>query len=326
MLDAPTMEFNSLEEAAELDINSVDELTVLLLRLVLQYNYVSFSGRTFRQIVGTAMGTACAPTYANLFLAGYEEPELVKFKRTLLYYGRFIDDTFAIIVGSLADVLAFQDHFGKLHPNMRMEWTHSRFSLPFLDVHVSLEVAPGTLHRSTHVGIVTRVYQKALNAYLYIPWNSCHSDQSKRAWVKGELIRYVRLSSEEKDFMKIKRIFCSRPRLRGYPGRWLRSVFSEVSYAVERPKALLPRPCPQQGNQSGQLHVLKLTHNPLWDAVDFGPVWRSLRDAWYETGTGRTGDRFRASFSKPEALGDRLNKNNRDAMEVFYQCEPATVV
>ncbi|EIM82606.1 uncharacterized protein STEHIDRAFT_64736 [Stereum hirsutum FP-91666 SS1] len=58
-----------------------------------------------------------------------------------------------------------------------------------------------------------------MNSYLYIPWRSCHSVESKRAWVKGELIRYVRISSREEDFLKIRGLFIKRLRMRGYPGR-----------------------------------------------------------------------------------------------------------
>ena len=71
---------------------------------------------------------------------------------------------FAIVKGSLEDVLRFQTRFGALHPNMKMEWNHSCFSLPFLDVNVSLEAAPGQLYQASQLGIVTRVYQKVLNA------------------------------------------------------------------------------------------------------------------------------------------------------------------
>jgi hypothetical protein len=319
ILDVSPMRFDTLEEAVELDINSLDELAVLLLRLVLKNNYVSFGGRTFRQIVGTAMGTAVAPTYANLFLAGYEVSALKEFKTALLYYGRFIDDTFAIIQGNLDTVLSFQKRFGELHPNMKMEWTQSKFQLPFLDVHVSLEVDPSVLSRSTLVQVVTRVYQKALNSYLYIPWMSCHSDASKHAWVKGELIRYVRLSSKVEDFKKIRQLFSSRLRARGYPGRWLRKIFSEVSYVEERPKALLPRPqAPiSDWEPAAKLYVLKLTHNPLWEEVDFGPIWKTLRSAWVECGLGKSEDRFLASFKKPGSLGDTLNKLNGGILEAL---------
>ncbi|SJL17766.1 uncharacterized protein ARMOST_21327 [Armillaria ostoyae] len=317
MLGAPSMAFSTLEEAVNLDINNKDELIILLLRLVLQFNYTSFGGRTFHQVIGTAMGTALAPTYANLFLAGYEVTALVEFEHCLRFYGRFIDDTFAIIVVSLDQVLKFQERFGNLHPNMKMEWSQSQLHLAFLDVHVSVEDVPGTVAWSTRREIVTRVFQKSLNAYLYIPWKSCHSVQSKKAWVKGELIRYVRISSREEDFKKMQVLFIQRLRDRGYPGKWLRTVFSEVSYVIERRNALKSHSPSPPWECDSRLYVLKLTHNPVWDSIDLSPIWKTLRDAWLECGLGRHSDRFLASFKKPESLGDIFNKMNKKTLIAY---------
>ncbi|KAJ7119196.1 hypothetical protein C8R43DRAFT_857885, partial [Mycena crocata] len=163
---------------------------------------------------------------------------------------------------------------------------------------------------------VTSVYQKALNAYLYIPWNSCHSVESKRAWVKGELIRYVRICSRESDFARIRTDFMVRLRERGYPPRWLLNVFEEIKYKVERPTAL--KPIVHNTTQGAPvLHVLKLTHNPIWDEIDLNPIWRELNSSWKEFGIGYPEFRFMASFKKPPALGDRLNTTNRNILNTY---------
>ncbi|KAJ7714814.1 hypothetical protein B0H16DRAFT_1248517, partial [Mycena metata] len=156
---------------------------------------------------------------------------------------------------------------------------------------------------------VTSVYQKELNAYLYIPWNSCHSLDAKRAWIKGELIRYVRICSKECDFAMIQTDFMVRLRERGYPGRWVQNVFNEIKYTVERPNALKPS-ARKNADEGPELHVLKLTHNPVWDDLDLSPIWRELEETWSDLGTGYPNFRFMASFKKPPALGDRLNTNN----------------
>ncbi|KAJ7339167.1 hypothetical protein DFH08DRAFT_964202 [Mycena albidolilacea] len=160
-----------------------------------------------------------------------------------------------------------------------------------------------------------KVFQKALNAYLYIPWNSCHSTDSKRAWVKGELIRYVHLCSKESDFNSIRTEFVKRLRVRGYPGHWLRDVFEEVNYAAERPSALKPA---VKTVDCQEVHVLKLTHNPVWDDIILSPVWHNLADAWNEFGAGCPELRFMASYEKPVALGDRLNTTNRNTLEEYH--------
>ncbi|KAJ7076043.1 hypothetical protein B0H15DRAFT_791142, partial [Mycena belliarum] len=162
------------------------------------------------------------------------------------------------------------------------------------------------------------VYQKALNAYLYIPWKSCHSEDSKRAWVKGELIRYVRICSNELDFVRIRNDFASRLRERGYPGLWLRRIFDEIQYKAERPTALKSS-APKGSDNGPDLHVLKLTHNPVWDEIDLHPVWRDLDKAWRELEAGYPEFKFLASFKKPVALGDRFNKNNRDTLGAYHK-------
>ncbi|KAJ7742235.1 hypothetical protein B0H16DRAFT_1323444 [Mycena metata] len=172
--------------------------------------------------------------------------------------------------------------------------------------------------------LVTSVYQKTLNAYLYIPWNSCHSNDSKRAWVKGELIRYVRICPKESDFAKIQTVFMVRLRERGYPGRWLQQIFEEIKYKVERLTALKPI---ARDNATGDpvLHVLKLTHNPIWDGLDLNPLWREFNETWKEFGMGYPELQFMASFKKPHALGDRLNTINRETLNTYHTSIAAPV-
>ncbi|KAJ7291689.1 hypothetical protein C8J57DRAFT_1044376 [Mycena rebaudengoi] len=156
-----------------------------------------------------------------------------------------------------------------------------------------------------------------MNACLYIPWNSCHSPDSKRAWVKGELTRYVRTCSSEADFAKIRTEFAIRLNPRGYPGRWLRNVFEEINYKAERFKALKPSE-PKHSEGGPEIHVLKLTHNPIWDDINLSPIWRDLGDAWTKFGEGYPEFHFMASYKKPASLGDRLNIHNRKTLEAYH--------
>ncbi|KAJ7733883.1 hypothetical protein B0H14DRAFT_3517257 [Mycena olivaceomarginata] len=182
-----------------------------------------------------------------------------------------------------------------------------------MDVGPVGHILPLDPRRMAAVVLVTSVYQKALNAYLYIPWNSCHSLNSKHAWVKGELIHYVRICSKESDFTNIQKDFLVRLRERGYPGRWLEGVFEEIRYKVERPTVLKPNTA-DTDIEDPALHVLKLTHNPVWDDIDLNPFWRELAETWTELEAGYPEFRFMASFKKPTALGDRLNTTNRDTL------------
>ncbi|KAJ7779733.1 hypothetical protein B0H16DRAFT_1300148 [Mycena metata] len=150
-----------------------------------------------------------------------------------------------------------------------------------------------------------------------IPWKSCHSADSEHAWVKGELIRYVRICSNEADFAKTRKDYAIRLHDRGYPGRWLQNVFDEVEYKAERPK-VLKSPLPNGEGDGQELHLLKLTHNPIWDAIDLRPVWRDLDEASRDLGAGYPEFRFLASFKKPISLGDRFNKTNHNTLKTYH--------
>ena len=101
--------------------------------------------------------------------------------------------------------------------------------------------------------------------------------------------------------------------------QYLTSKFPVWPYIEECPKALLP--CPQapisDWEPAARLYDLKLTDNPLWEAVDFGPIWKTLHSAWVECGLGRSEDRFLTSFKQPESLGDTLNKLNGGILEAL---------
>ncbi|KAJ6564211.1 hypothetical protein B0H19DRAFT_1067801 [Mycena capillaripes] len=121
---------------------------------------------------------------------------------------------------------------------------------------------------------------------------------------------------KKSDFAKIQTDFMVRLRKRGYPGRWLQHAFEEIKYKVERPSALKPV---AHNTAAGDptLHVLKLTHNPVWDELNLNPIWRELNETWRETGTGYPEFRFMALFKKPPALSNRLNTTNRNTLNTI---------
>ena len=67
-----------------------------LLKLVLHNMYFEFNGDYFLQIGGTAMGTALAPNYANIFIDKFETKSLDNYPLKPLIWKRFIDDIFMV--------------------------------------------------------------------------------------------------------------------------------------------------------------------------------------------------------------------------------------
>ena len=72
--------------------NSSDKHISELLELSLTNNDFEFNKETFLQISGTAMGKKFAPSYANLFMAQWENTALEKFYPKPTMYFRYLDD------------------------------------------------------------------------------------------------------------------------------------------------------------------------------------------------------------------------------------------
>lgn len=211
----------------------LQRLIMDLLTFVMRNSYLSFRNTTYRQIDGTAMGTACAPTYANIYVFMKEKQVVADLTGALRVYKRFLDDIFAFIAADRVD--EFKARMNQLHPKLKFDFvTHSSEAV-FLD----LAIHKGKrFYESTIFDL--RVHQKSMNLYLYIPWNSFHTDAAKQSFIQTELMRYVRNSSDREDYLKIKKVFYVRLRDRGYPQSFLRPLFTDAVFYADRHYFLYP--------------------------------------------------------------------------------------
>ena len=98
--------------------------------------------------------------------------------------------------------------------------------ISFLDLLLFKDSEHNTLQYST--------FQKPLNTYLYILYESFHPASNKKAFIKGELMRYARNSSTFHSFDETRFRFWKRLRLRGYPARFLLPIIREINYSNRR--------------------------------------------------------------------------------------------
>lgn len=274
-----------------------DQHTALILgevlKFVMENNYFTFGEYNFRQCSGIAMGTPCAPSYANILMhfteKSYFESSYCEFKP--LFYGRYIDDIFFVFKGTELQLKSFLDSFDThrvYNDKLKITWTYSQDSIEFLDLVIHSK--PGKLQLSTH--------QKALNKYLYIPFSSYHPKDNKIGFIKAELIRYIRNSSTYSAFTNMAKRFFVRLRTRGYPPRFLLWVFSQVHYH-DRSKYLEP----SQSTYNPFQVPFVTTYNPIWEAphlqrglrkfVKLNPTYRPI-----------------VSFKRNKNIGDIIHKAN----------------
>ena len=70
-----------------------------------------------------------------------------------------------------------------------------------------------------------KVFQKPENKYMYIPFKSAHPRHTIKNYILGELKRYVRINTEEFNFLKIRNKFFLRLRNRGFEKEVNKMVF-----------------------------------------------------------------------------------------------------
>ena len=82
--------------------------------MVLKHNIFEFNKELFIQLIGTAMGSRPAPSYANLFMAKKIDPIIIELAKEsesennpIDLFKRFLDDIFIIYTGSIQSLHMF---------------------------------------------------------------------------------------------------------------------------------------------------------------------------------------------------------------------------
>ena len=143
---------------------------------VLKNNTFEFNNENYIQLLGSAMGTIFAPTYATLVMAYletilYDEIER-KFGKEVREHieknwFRFLDDCFIALDADLITPEDLLKILNELDTNIKFTMESSDKNVPFLDVMVNKE--EGNLWTTT--------YSKPTDAKRYVPFDSCHPKQ-----------------------------------------------------------------------------------------------------------------------------------------------------
>jgi len=132
------------------------------------------------------MGTPFAVMVANAFMFHHEKDIVEYYSQYLRLYKRFIDDIFVIWCGPKGTLLEFLDALNSKTDRIKLNYRISESSVSFLDLFLYKDTSSNVLQFST--------FQKPLNKYLYVPFESFHPSSNKKAFIRGELIRCVRNS------------------------------------------------------------------------------------------------------------------------------------
>ena len=158
-----------------------------LATIILKNNIFEIGEEVYHQLLGTAIGTKFAPTYANLFMAGLEKKIFENTNFKPLLWLRYLDDIFCIWTEGLERLQEFYQYLNSFHPTIKFTMEFSKEQINFLDVNISQK--EGALQ--------TDLYCKSTDSHQFLHVRSCHRYVYKTLIPHGQAIRLKRICSNE---------------------------------------------------------------------------------------------------------------------------------
>jgi hypothetical protein len=241
------------------------------------------------------MGTNCAVQLANLYMAPFDS----MFADQVSNYARYIDDIFFIFDGTDAELDKIKLDMNEAIPGIALTFSSSPSSADFLDT---------TIYRTAENTIAFRLYQKAIATFQYLPPWSCHPPSTIRGYIRGELLRIVRLTTSIADRRASAVLLEGRLLRRGFTAQGLADIFGSVALTERQPRAAA------NGAADWPHHMINVVV-PWYPS----PTTRTLRSAAYQLNSGiwaASSLRVRIALSRSPNVLDLASSSNISAEQL----------
>lgn len=196
-----------------------DEYILKLLEINLTKNDFEFDSKFYLQVKGTAMGKKFAPSYANIFMAAWEESALSSFDLKPFAFYRFLDDIWGVWTHSRDSFSDFVAHLNQHQSSITIKHSIDPVEINFLDV-VSYK---GPKFEETGK-LDFKVYFKETDTHSLLHKYSHHPKHTFKGIIKSQLLRFHRICSEKHNFHIATKILFTALRKRGYSRSFLRGI------------------------------------------------------------------------------------------------------
>ncbi len=212
-------------------------------------NFV-FNGKMFRQIKGTAMGTKCAPAFANIYMNRLEEKYVYTHRIQPLVWYRFIDDIFSVFTCTRQEVESFVQELSD-KTGLEFTATISDTKVDFLDTTVKVD---------EHRKLYTTLYTKPTDTHDYLLYQLAHPKHCMNATPFSQLLRVRKICKQDADFVENAEMILGNFHRRGYPLEILKTAWNAVK-GLDRDLILAEKP-PSAQTPSEESFYLTTTYNP----------------------------------------------------------------
>ena len=221
----------------------------MFLALILTLNDFIFNSKFYLQIKGCAMGTICAPSYANIFMSEFEEKHiypLIKNKSAI--YLRYIDDIFMVWTKPENELKHFINEINQKHQSIKFDFKFSKESIEFLDTLVYID---------SKNRLQTTLYKKPTDCQNYLHAKSAHPFSLKKSIPYSQALRIKCICSTFEEYRKHSQDLIKRFVEKGYNESIVRKQIERNDHLD---KSLLLKHCKPKRKDSIPFSII---YNPL---------------------------------------------------------------
>ena len=212
------------QDDVTLPIPDTDYL-IKLLKILLENNEFEFNGHLYKQILGASMGAVPSPEICDLRLFDILENIFKKYnhRNKILAHLRYRDDGFMVINATESEILQFFELANQEHKYIKFTYNIHMNETVFLDT----KVHKGSRFRNSGV-LDLETFIKPTETFMYLHRSSAHPKATFRGFIKGEIIRHKRNTSDPHKTKQFISQFKKRLLSRGYSVHEIDSIISEV--------------------------------------------------------------------------------------------------
>ena len=239
------------------------------------------------------MVTRVAPTYANIFMADFEETHVYTYPKQPKIWVRYIDDIFMIWEHGAEELQKFLKHLNEVHKTIKFTSESSQQKVNFLDTWVI---------KKENGHIDTDLYTKPTDSNNYLEYTSAHPSHTKRGISLGQFLRLRRICRDKSSFVEHCIEKGKHFLRRGYPFALIKTAFIE---ALQRDRStLLDHKRREEKTESP--NILVTTFNPGFRGLK--PIVKGNWDILGRSCTTRKihQNKLIAAYKKPKNLKDHL--------------------
>ncbi|XP_069500915.1 uncharacterized protein [Ambystoma mexicanum] len=179
--------------------------------MALTKNFFQFMGQFYKQIEGTAMGSAMAPNVANLYVNMFEETvvynERNPFQNNIICWLRYIDDVFVIWKGNEEKADQFLQWLNLQNRYLKFTSNISNKEVNYLDISI--------YHQNGL--LLVRPYTKTTDKNALLYFKSHHAQHVKNNLPFGQFLRLKKNSSTNESYENGANNLITKLVHRGYP-------------------------------------------------------------------------------------------------------------